>query len=53
MKTNDTTKSFTLRLKPSLFEKLEREAQQMGVSKNAFILMVLSKELSTKEEDAV
>lgn len=52
MKTNDTTKNFTLRLKPVLFEKLEQEAQQMGVSKNAFILMVLSKEL-LKEEDAV
>lgn len=42
-------KRTTLRLKSDLYEKVEKEAQKIGVSVNALISMILSKEFKEKE----
>jgi len=46
---NSKRKQITLRLKKELSEKLEKNAQDLGVSTNAYISMVLAKEIETKK----
>jgi predicted HicB family RNase H-like nuclease len=43
--TKDDKISFTLRIKKTLDQKIEQASEKMGVSKNAFILMILSEKL--------
>lgn len=38
---NDTRERFTLRIPTPLFEQLQKEAEESGVSLNAFILQIL------------
>ena len=40
----------TLRLRRDISEKVTKKAIELGISKNAYITMVLSKELSDKNE---
>ncbi|MBB6672635.1 toxin-antitoxin system HicB family antitoxin [Cohnella nanjingensis] len=42
---NSNRSQLTLRITSSLDEKLSELSQAMGVSKNAFILMILNKEV--------
>ena len=42
-------KRFTLRISDELANKLEKEAQRLGVSKNALILFTLEKELDNEQ----
>lgn len=41
---------FTLRIQNTLDEKLSKVSADMGISKNAFILMVLSQNFDEKEQ---
>ena len=43
-------KRFTLRISDELANKLEKEAQRLGVSKNALILFTLEKELDNGQK---
>lgn len=45
MMTNDDKISFTLRINKSVDQKIAEASSEMGVSKNAFILMILSEQL--------
>jgi predicted DNA-binding protein len=47
--TNDTKKRFTLRMKNETNDKLEKSAERLGLTKNAFITMVLHKEFAKKD----
>jgi len=46
-------KQLTLRLPAELDKKLEKEAQKMGISKNAFAIMVLTDKFSRNQEDLI
>ncbi|GMA55433.1 hypothetical protein GCM10025857_67900 [Alicyclobacillus contaminans] len=41
----------TLRLPKSMDSKLAKKAEQMGVSKNALVMMILTKALEDEQED--
>lgn len=43
-------KRFTLRISDELANKLEKEAQRLGISKNALILFTLEKELDNEQK---
>lgn len=45
-KTNDDKINFTLRINKSVDLKIAEASSEMGVSKNAFILMILSEKFS-------
>ncbi|MGF9822650.1 toxin-antitoxin system HicB family antitoxin [Brevibacillus agri] len=47
--TKDVETRFTLRMPEETSEKIAQLAKQMGVSKNAYILMVLAKEIKATE----
>jgi len=49
MKTNDTKLNFTLRIPTSMDKKVCEASSEIGVSKNAFILMVLSERFTTNK----
>lgn len=46
--TNDTKVRFTLRIKKEVIDEVERRANSLGLNKNAYITMVLHKELAKK-----
>lgn len=48
--TKDDKRKFTLRLKESINQKLIQSSSELGVSKNAFILMALAEKLEGKKE---
>ncbi|MBB6446498.1 toxin-antitoxin system HicB family antitoxin [Bacillus benzoevorans] len=46
--TNDTKINFTLRTDKKVIEQIGVKAAELGISKNAFIVMMLRKELAGK-----
>ncbi|MDF1507646.1 toxin-antitoxin system HicB family antitoxin [Robertmurraya sp. DFI.2.37] len=46
--TNNDKKRFTLRLNSDICKKVEKEAKELGLTQNAYIVMVLHKELKEK-----
>lgn len=50
--TNDALVSFTLRMPERMSREIERLAKQMGISKNAYILMILHKAVERHQTTA-
>lgn len=50
--TNDDKVNFTLRIKEPILVEITQASKKMGVSKNAFILMVLDEKLRNKDGSA-
>lgn len=48
MMTNDKKINFTLRIKKLVDQKLTKASSEIGISKNAFILMILSEKLEER-----
>ena len=45
---NKEKKSFTLRLNDEIYKKIEKKADEIGVSKNAYITMIIHKAVNEK-----
>ena len=45
---NKEKKSFTLRLNDEIYKKIEKKAAEIGVSKNAYITMIIHKAVNEK-----
>lgn len=45
---NKTRKNFTLRIKDDLSEKIAKEADSLGLTKTAFITMIIHKAMNQK-----
>ena len=49
MKENDKEKiSFTLRLNNEIYKKIEEQAAEIGISRNAYITMIIHKAVNEK-----
>ncbi|MBN8200504.1 toxin-antitoxin system HicB family antitoxin [Bacillus sp. NTK034] len=49
MTNNDKRKSFTLRLNAELSQKVEKEADSLGLTQNAYITMILHKAIRAEK----
>lgn len=49
MTNNDKRKSFTLRLNSELSQKVEKEADSLGLTQNAYITMILHKAIRAEK----